>query len=67
MHVIRHGHSCVEIETEAGSYVIDPYISESPTCDITLDALCGKKILGIFLTHGHGDHIGDTIALHQRT
>lgn len=60
MQVIRHGHSFVEIETNKGSILIDPYITENPKCDITLEDLYKKNILAIFLTHGHGDHVGDT-------
>lgn len=67
MQVIRHGHSFVEIETDAGSYLIDPFITGNSSCDISVDTVCTKTVLGIFLTHGHGDHIGDTISIHQLT
>jgi L-ascorbate metabolism protein UlaG (beta-lactamase superfamily) len=67
MQVTRHGHSFVEIETDAGSYLIDPYVTGNPSCDVTVEILCTKVILGIFLTHGHADHVGDTLAIYAET
>jgi L-ascorbate metabolism protein UlaG (beta-lactamase superfamily) len=67
MQVTRHGHSFVEIETDGGSYLIDPYVTGNPACDITLEELCTKKICGILITHGHADHVGDAVALHTMT
>jgi L-ascorbate metabolism protein UlaG (beta-lactamase superfamily) len=67
LHIIRHGHSFVEITTEKGSYLVDPYITDNPKCDVSVADVSAKTILGIFLTHGHGDHIGDTLAIHEVT
>ncbi len=67
MHIIRHGHSFVEIETSTGSFLIDPFINGNPKCEISLDDINKKKIRGILLTHGHGDHIGETVVIHQAT
>lgn len=61
LHVIRHGHSFVEIVTEKGSILIDPFIDGNPRCDITLDEVKSKNILAVCITHGHGDHIGNTM------
>jgi L-ascorbate metabolism protein UlaG (beta-lactamase superfamily) len=63
MQVIYHGHSFVEIETEHGSILIDPFITDNPKCNITLDDLFSKTITHILLTHGHSDHVGDTIEI----
>ena len=67
MQIIRHWHSFVEIETETGSFLIDPFITGNPSCDVTVDEINTRQIRWIFLTHGHGDHIGDTLAIHKVT
>ncbi len=67
MQVIRHWHSFVEIEIPEGSFLIDPFITGNPKCDVTVEQIIEKNILWIFLTHGHGDHIGDTVAIQQAT
>ncbi len=58
MKIIYHGHSFLEIIS--GDYVIliDPFISGNPVCDIKKEDI--KKCDYIILTHGHGDHYGDT-------
>lgn len=65
--VIRHWHSFVEIETSQGSYLIDPFITDNPKCDISVEQVVQKNILWIFLTHGHADHIWDTVAIYSAT
>lgn len=61
MKIIYHGHSCVEIALSDGQTIlIDPYISQNPTTTTTLGDVKPDWIL---LTHGHGDHLGDTIFL----
>jgi L-ascorbate metabolism protein UlaG (beta-lactamase superfamily) len=63
MQVIYHGHSFVEIETEKGHILIDPFVTGNPKCDLSLEQLFFKKITHIFLTHGHEHHIGDTLLI----
>ncbi|MBK6507822.1 MAG: metal-dependent hydrolase [Ignavibacteria bacterium] len=56
--IIFHGHSFTELHLKGNKILIDPFISGNPLCDISLDnADCDF----IILTHGHGDHFGDTI------
>jgi len=58
------GHSAVLIEEGEFRGIIDPYISGNPACKITLEDL--SKITHIFVTHGHSDHLGDTVALAKK-
>lgn len=66
MQIIYHGHSFLEIPLDQGSILIDPFMTGNTKCDVWLDDMKGKKITHILLTHGHGDHVGDTIALCQQ-
>jgi L-ascorbate metabolism protein UlaG (beta-lactamase superfamily) len=57
------GHSAFRIETANQTILIDPFLTHNPSFagqDIK-DAT--KGVTHILLTHGHGDHVGDTIAL----
>ena len=40
---------------------MDPFITDNPRCDISLEEVKAKEIIAVCLTHGHGDHIGDTM------
>ncbi len=63
MQVIYHGHSFIEIETEHGSILIDPFVRGNTKCDLSLEDVFLKKVTHILLTHGHSDHVGDTIEI----
>lgn len=60
MEVSYHGHSVVKIETDKHSIVIDPFINGNGQTDLKVEDL---KVDVILLTHGHNDHVGDTIQL----
>ena len=56
------GHAAFAIKTPGGKHVlIDPFLTGNPACPPELKQ--PKHVDGIFLTHGHGDHIGDVVAL----
>ena len=59
-----HGHGCYLFDFSGTKVVIDPFLSDSPTADIGPDEVEADFIL---LTHGHGDHVGDTEAIARRT
>lgn len=59
------GHSAFYLEGKGIKALIDPFLSGNPA------ACCGPQdfeVLDyIFVTHGHGDHIGDTQSLANKT
>jgi L-ascorbate metabolism protein UlaG (beta-lactamase superfamily) len=60
MDIRYHGHSCVELIGENYSLIIDPFITDNPHTKITAKEV---KVDFIYVTHGHGDHLGDTIEI----
>lgn len=60
-----HGHSCFEYETDEGKILIDPFLSGNPKADVGPDEIEG--IDAIVVSHGHGDHWGDTVSIARRT
>lgn len=54
-----HGHSVVQLETISGHrIIIDPFINNNPSTDLKVGDINVDYIL---LTHGHNDHVGDTL------
>jgi L-ascorbate metabolism protein UlaG (beta-lactamase superfamily) len=64
---VFHGHAFVELILAEGTILIDPFITGNSLCDCTVEQLVDKKILAICLTHGHDDHVGDTVIIAQKT
>lgn len=58
------GHSAFLIGTPAGDILIDPFLSGNPRASVTPEQVNPAFIL---VTHGHTDHLGDTVAIAQRT
>jgi L-ascorbate metabolism protein UlaG (beta-lactamase superfamily) len=59
------GHATFRLDTEAGTRVyIDPFLTGNPKCPE--DERSPERCDLVLLTHGHGDHLGDTVALAQR-
>ncbi len=56
-----HGHACFVLERDGKRVIIDPFLTGNPAADIGPDKL--PKLDGILLSHGHGDHLGDAVAL----
>ncbi|MDQ6821239.1 MAG: metal-dependent hydrolase [Actinomycetota bacterium] len=58
------GHACFELSDGNDTVLIDPFLSGNPKAAIAADDAQATTIL---LTHGHGDHIGDTVSIAKRT
>ncbi|WP_227396637.1 metal-dependent hydrolase [Jeotgalibacillus aurantiacus] len=63
MHISYHGHSVVKIETNGKKILIDPFISGNELTDLTASDETPDFII---LTHGHNDHVGDTVEIAKR-
>ena len=61
------GQSAILVEGKKTKFIIDPYITDNP--DIKEGTLTPEDIDVdyILVTHGHWDHLGDTIAIAKRT
>jgi len=57
-------HSVIQIETGGTTLLVDPFLTGNPLAAVTADELNPDTIL---VSHGHGDHIGDTVPMAQRT
>lgn len=66
MRITYYGHACFLVQLGNQSILFDPFITQHPkqTDASLLESLEPDYIL---LSHGHGDHLGDTIALAKRT
>ena len=63
MRVSFHGHAVVQIQTNGKTILIDPFITGNPLTDLKAMELHPDAIL---LTHGHNDHVGDTVELAKK-
>src|SRR3954470_14752080 len=56
------GHATFRIDTASGKRIyVDPFLNGNPKCPATEQEPERADIIAV--THGHGDHIGDTIAI----
>lgn len=60
-----HGHSTFSLDINGTKVVVDPFFAgNNPSAKTAVDAVAADFILQ---THGHGDHIADTVTLARRT
>ena len=59
------GHASLRFDTPSGTRLyVDPWLNGNPSCPE--HELEPERVDLIAVTHGHGDHVGDTVALHKR-
>jgi L-ascorbate metabolism protein UlaG (beta-lactamase superfamily) len=58
------GHAALLFESDGKSVLIDPFLTGNPQAAAKADEVPADFIL---VSHGHGDHVGDTVAIAQRT
>jgi L-ascorbate metabolism protein UlaG (beta-lactamase superfamily) len=57
------GHACFTLSDGRHSIIFDPYLTDNP------EAVCGPEdvqVEAVLPSHGHSDHLGDTIAIATR-
>lgn len=57
------GHACYQFSAAGHSLLTDPFLSGNA------DAVCGPEAIvtdALLPSHGHGDHLGDTVAIAKR-
>ncbi|WP_057911438.1 metal-dependent hydrolase [Peribacillus muralis] len=63
MKVSFHGHAVVKVETNGKTILFDPFINGNSLTDLKVDDIKPDVII---ITHGHNDHIGDTVELAKK-
>ena len=63
MKVSFHGQSAVKVVTGKHTILIDPFITDNAVSDLKADEVEADVIL---LSHGHNDHVGDTVDIATR-
>jgi len=58
------GQAAFELTDGETTVLIDPFLTGNPKAAATADEVSADTIL---LTHGHADHLGDTVAIAKRT
>jgi L-ascorbate metabolism protein UlaG (beta-lactamase superfamily) len=60
------GHAAFRLDTPGGRRIyVDPFLHGNPSCPE--NELEPERCDLILLTHGHDDHVGDTVAIHRRS
>lgn len=58
------GHSCFLLTTAKAKILVDPFLTGNPMAATTAEKVAADVIL---VSHGHGDHYGDAVAIAKRT
>ena len=66
MKITWYGHSAFRVEAGGATILIDPFLTGNPSFDATVDDV-SEGVSHVLLTHGHNDHVGDTLAILEKT
>jgi L-ascorbate metabolism protein UlaG (beta-lactamase superfamily) len=66
MQITWYGHSAFRLDFAGKAVLIDPFFTGNPAF-VSDKAAAIKGVTHIVLTHGHGDHIGDTLDIAAAT
>jgi L-ascorbate metabolism protein UlaG (beta-lactamase superfamily) len=58
------GHAAMALEVGGHRLLVDPFLTGNPAAKATPEAVAADYIL---ISHGHGDHVGDAVAIARRT
>lgn len=58
------GHACFLLDDGTHKALVDPFLTGNPLAAVSADQVEADMI---FVTHGHGDHVGDTVDIAHRT
>jgi L-ascorbate metabolism protein UlaG (beta-lactamase superfamily) len=59
-----YGHAAFGMDIDGTQVLLDPFISDNPTAEVDMHELLADFII---ISHGHGDHVGDALAIARRT
>jgi L-ascorbate metabolism protein UlaG (beta-lactamase superfamily) len=62
--LVWYGHACFLIQTQGKKILTDPFLTGNPQAPVEPTEVEADYIL---VSHGHGDHVGDTVAIAKRT
>ncbi len=62
--VTWYSHACILIQSKGTHLLVDPFLTGNPLAAIKAEEIPADYI---FVSHGHGDHLGDTVAIAKRT
>jgi len=59
-----YGHAAFGLDVDGIKLLVDPFLNDNPAGVVKADAVEADFIL---ISHGHGDHVGDAVAIAGRT
>ena len=59
-----HGHAALGLDISGTHVLVDPFLSDNPSATVGPAELPADFIL---VSHGHSDHVGDTVAGREQT
>lgn len=57
------GHAAFGLKTDGYTLLVDPFLTGNPSASVKAACVTADYIL---VTHGHGDHVGDTVEIAKR-